>query len=165
MTPTLAAELAMTASFVVCAVVAYLFAVPWGRTVGVRKALVPLLSVHTARHVALQLVSAQQLGAFGISDAGRDEIVYGDVAGMILALVALVAVHLGWRSWRAFTWAFVAATALDLGNALVVGLREELFAMAQNISWLILTFYVPLLWVTLALIVWALIVVGDPNSK
>jgi hypothetical protein len=84
---------------------------------------------------------------------------------MILALVALVAVHLGWRSWRAFTWAFVAVTALDLGNSLVVGLREELFAVAQNLSWLILTFYVPLLWVTLALIVWALIVLLDPNSE
>ena len=80
-------------------------------------------------------------------------------------LVALVAAHQGWRSWRAFAWAFVAATALDLGNALVVGLREELFAMAQNVSWLILTFYVPLLWVTLALVVWDLVVLRDPNSE
>src|SRR5215471_4967673 len=165
MTPTLAAELAMTGSFVVCSVVAYLLAVPWARTVGVRKALVPLLGVHTGRHVALQLLSAQQLGAFGISDAGRDEIIYGDVAGMILALVALVAVHQCWRSWRAFTWAFVAATALDLGNSLVVGLREELFGVAQNVSWLILTFYVPLLWVTLALVVWALIVLRVPKQR
>jgi hypothetical protein len=165
MTPTLAAELAMTASFVVCAVVASLFVVPWARTVGGRRALVPLLGVHIGRHIALQLLSAQQLGGFGISDAGRDEIMYGDVAGMILALVALVAAHQGWRLWRAFAWAFVAATALDLGNALVVGLREELFAMAQNVSWLILTFYVPLLWVTLALVVWDLVVLRDPNSE
>src|SRR5262245_51657842 len=163
MTPTLAAELAMTASFMVCVVVAHLFAVPWARAVGVRKALVPLLGVHTGRHVALQLWSAQQLGAFGISDAGRDQIISGDVIGTILALVALVAVHRCWRSWRAFTWAFVAATLLDLGNALVVGVREDLFGVAQNVSWLILTFYVPLLWVTLALVVWALIVLRDPK--
>src|SRR5262245_9103669 len=165
MTPTLAAELAMTGSFVVCAVVAYLFVVPWARTVGGREALVPLLGVHTGRHVALQLLSAQQLGAFGISEAGRDEIIYGDGAGMILAVVAAVAVHQCWRSWRTFTWAFVAATAVDLGNSLVVGLREELFGVAQNVSWLILTFYVPLLWVTLALVVWGLIVLRDPNSE
>src|SRR5262249_43009627 len=165
MTPPLAAELAMMASFVVCAVVAFLVVVPWARTVGRRKALAPLLGVHTGRHVALQLLSAQQLGAFGISNAGRDEIIYGDVAGMILALVALVAVHQGWKSWRALTWAFVAATALDLGNSLVVGLREELFGVAQNVSWLILTFYVPLLWVTLSLVFLGLIVLRDPNSE
>ena len=165
MTPTLAAELAMTGSFLVCVIVGYLFLVPWARTVGRRKALVPLLGVHTGRHVALQLLSAQQLGAFRISDAGRDEIIYGDVAGMILALVALVAVHQCWKSWQALTWAFVAATVLDLGNSLVVGLREELFGVAQNVSWLILTFYVPLLWVTLALVVWGLIVLRDPNSE
>ena len=45
----------------------------------------------------------------------------------------------------------------DLGNALVLGLREELFARASGVSWLILTFYVPALWVTIGLVVWQLV--------
>jgi len=44
----------------------------------------------------------------------------------------------------------------DLGNALVVGLREELFERATGVSWLILTFYVPALWLTTALTAWQL---------
>ena len=88
---------------------------------------------------------------------------YGDLAGMVLALLALVAVQRAWSVWRPLTWLFVAETAVDLSNALVVGLREELFASAQNLSWVILTFCVPLLWVTLALIVWALVAVPQPE--
>ena len=68
---------------------------------------------------------------------------------MVLALTALVAVNRGWTMWRPLAWLFVVATVVDLTNALVVGLREELFPQAQNVSWLIPTFYVPLLWVTL----------------
>jgi hypothetical protein len=34
--------------------------------------------------------------------------------------------------------------------------NEQLFATAPAITWLILTFYVPLLWVSLGLIVWQL---------
>jgi hypothetical protein len=49
------------------------------------------------------------------------------------------------------------ATVVDLGNALVLGLREDLFARASGVSWLILTFYVPAFWVTTGLVVWQLL--------
>jgi hypothetical protein len=45
---------------------------------------------------------------------------------------------------------------LDLGNAAVMGIREHLFDKATDVSWLILTFYVPALWVSVALVVWRL---------
>jgi hypothetical protein len=51
---------------------------------------------------------------------------------------------------------FVAATVLDLGNAAVMGIREGLFDKAADVSWLILTFYVPALWVSVVLVAWAL---------
>ncbi len=44
------------------------------------------------RYVALQTVSAQHAW-FPISDAGRDKIIYGDVAGAILAALAIVALR------------------------------------------------------------------------
>lgn len=156
MTPATAAELAMTGSFVLFAVLAWLYLWPWVCEVGAQRALPPLLAVHVFRHVALQLVSANAFG-LPISTAGRDQIVYGDLAGMVLALAALVATARHWSVARLLTWVFVTETALDLGNSLVVGLRESLFDYAQNLSWLIVTFYVPLLWVTLAAVIGVLV--------
>jgi hypothetical protein len=153
---TVAAVAAMSFSFVVGAFAAVAYIAPWLETRPWPQALTPLLAVHLFRHVALQLVSAQRFG-FGISNAGRDGIVYGDLAGLSLALVALAAIRLGLTLWRPLTWLFVLATVADLGNALVVGLREDLFERASGVSWLILTFYVPALWLTTGLVVWQLV--------
>src|SRR5215510_13399573 len=146
----------MSLSFVACVFVAVSYVVPWLKTRPWPQAITPLLAVHLFRHIALQLVSAQRFG-FDISNVGRDEIVYGDVAGMTLALLALAAIRFGSTLWKMLTWLFVLATVVDLGNALVIGLREDLFARASGVSWLILTFYVPVLWVTTGLVVWQLL--------
>ena len=61
------------------------------------------------------------------------------------ALLPLLWVHL---------WLFVVATLVDLGNDTIAGIREQLFATAVGTTWMILIFYVPALWVTLALIAW-----------
>jgi len=153
---TIAAAIAMSASFVAGAFAAVSYVAPWLKTRAWPQAITPLLAVHLFRHVALQLVSAQRFG-FDISNAGRDEIVYGDLAGLSLALVALAAIRLGLTLWKPLTWLFVLATVADLGNALVVGLREDLFERASGVSWLILTFYVPALWLTTGLVVWQLV--------
>lgn len=50
----------------------------------------------------------------------------------------------------------MAATVVDLSNATVQGLREELFAAAEGWSWFIPSFYAPTLWVTVVLVVWPL---------
>ena len=156
MSLTVAAAVAMSISFVVCAFAAVSYVVPWLKARPWPQAITPLLAVHLFRHIALQLVSAQRFG-FDVSNAGRDEIVYGDLAGMTLALLALAAIRFGSMLWKMLTWLFVIATVVDLGNALVVGLREDLFARASGVSWLILTFYVPALWVTTGLVVWQLV--------
>jgi hypothetical protein len=36
------------------------------------------------------------------------------------------------------------------------GIREDLFDKAADVSWLILTFYVPALWVSVVLVAWRL---------
>jgi len=159
---TVAAAVAMLASFAAGTFVAVSYVAPWLRTRPFPQAITPLLAAHLFRHVALQLVSAQRFG-FDISNAGRDEIVYGDLAGMSLALLALAAIRLGWTLWKPVTWLFVLATVADLGNALVLGLREDLFARASGVSWLILTFYVPALWLTTALVVWQLVTRTEPR--
>ena len=139
MTLTAAAAIAMSASFLAGAVVAVSYVAPWLKRNPWPHALTPLLAVHLFRHVALQLFSAQRFG-FAISNAGRNEIAYGDLLGMSLALLSLAAIRFGSAIWRPLTWLFVVATVIDLGNALVVGLREDLFERASGVSWLILTF-------------------------
>jgi hypothetical protein len=93
----------------------------------------------------------------------RDQIVLGDLAGLLLVLLAIAAIRFKWTAWKALTWTFVIATVADLGDALAVGLREDLFARASGVSWLILTFYVPALWLSTGLVVWQLVTRVDPK--
>jgi len=151
-----AAAFAAVLSFVIFAMMAIWYVAPWLGTRPRAEALAPLLWVHAFRHVALQIFSAQQFG-FAVSDGTRDQIAAGDVTGMILAVLAIVALR--WRVRMAallLVWVFVAETVIDLVNSTIAGIREQLFATASGVTWLILTFYVPLLWVSLGLVVWQL---------
>ena len=53
-------------------------------------------------------------------------------------------------------WALVVETTFDLVYTTILGIREQLYATASGLTFLIVTFYVPLLWVSLGLIVWQL---------
>lgn len=150
-----AAALASILSFVLFAIIAVLYVVPWLATKERAEALAPLLWVHAFRHVALQIFSAQKFG-FAVSNEARDQIATGDVAGMVLALLSLIALHYRLRLASVLIWILVVETTFDLVNATIAGIREGLFATASGVTWLILTFYVPLLWVSLGLIAWQL---------
>ena len=153
---TLAAALATTLSYVVFLLGAVWYVAPRIGLLSKENAITALLWVHVFRHVALQLFSAKAAG-FDISDAARDQIVYGDLVGMILAVSSIVLLRYRGRYGLALVWVFVVATVIDLTNAAVAGVSEQLFEQATDVSWLILTFYVPLLWVSLGLIVWQLV--------
>ena len=147
---------AMSLSFVALGLLTVTEVKPRLERLPVERALVPLLWVHAARHIALQLFSAQSNG-FEVSDNVRDQIVYGDLAGMLLAILAITALWQRWRTARLIVWTFVVATILDLANALRGGIVEGLLGKATDVSWLILNFYVPALWVTVGLVVWLLV--------
>ena len=150
-----AAALASLLSFVVFALFAVTNIAPWLAVRQRAEALIPLLWIHAFRHIALQIFAAQKFG-FAVSDAARDQIAAGDVTGMILALIAILALHYRARIASILVWVFVAETVFDLVNATIAGVREQLFATASGVTWLILTFYVQSLWVSLGLIVWQL---------
>src|SRR5262245_9019163 len=155
MTPTLAALLAMTLSFGVMAAAVAWYVAPWLKATDWATGLTALLWVHAFRYVALQIFSAQHSG-FAVSDAGRDQIAYGDVVAALLAVSGIAVLRYWSRLALPILWLFVVAAALDLSNSTVVGMREQLFASASAVTWLILAFYVPLLWISLALLVWQL---------
>src|SRR5215831_16136429 len=143
---------ALAISFILFAAAAIWYAAPWmrGRPLAIAVAL-PLW-VHAFRYVALQIFSAQHFG-FRISDGLANEIAWGDVAGALLALIALWLLRRGSRAAAAVVWVFVVESAVDLINATVGGIRESALGSGFAVTWLILTMYVPLLWVTLALVV------------
>jgi len=152
---TSAAALASLLSFAVFVIAAVWYVAPWLDTLRRADALTLLLWIHAFRHIALQIFSAQGYG-FAVSDTTRDQIAGGDVIGMILAVVTIIALRYRMRLAIVLAWAFVLETAVDLVSSTIAGVREQLFATASGITWIILTFYVPLLWVSLGLVVWQL---------
>ncbi len=151
-----AGVLAMMLSFVALIAAATWYIGPWLSRRSLADALIPLLWVHAFRHVALQILSAQKSG-FAVSDALRDQILYGDLVGMVLALLAIFAVRNRVGLALPLVWVFAAATAVDLVSGSVGGVREGALGVASGVTWVILTFYVPLLYTTLGLIVWQLL--------
>jgi hypothetical protein len=148
--------LAMTLSFAVFIAAATWHVAPWLARRGRVDALIPLLWVHAFRHVALQILSAQKYG-FTVSDALRDEILYGDLVGMVLALVSIFALRNRLSFAVPLVWVFVAATLVDLVSGSIGGMREGALGLASGVTWLILTFYVPLLYTSVGIIVWQLL--------
>ncbi|HKF17204.1 MAG TPA: hypothetical protein VKF14_08470 [Candidatus Dormibacteraeota bacterium] len=156
MSLTAAGLIATGFSFLVLVVLAVWYVGPWMMRRPLAVALAVPLWVHGFRYVALQIFSAQHFG-FGISDTLAKEIAWGDVAGALLALVALWLLRRGSRAAVLVVWVFVVATTLDLLNATVGGIRERALESAFGVTWLILNLYAPLLWITLALVVWRLV--------
>jgi hypothetical protein len=155
MTLTSAAALANVLNLVMFALIAVWYVAPWLVTQRRAEALTPLLWIHAFRDVALQIFSAQKFGLV-VSDGARDQIAAGDVICTILALIAIVALRYRLRMAQLLVWVFVAEGALDLVHTSILGVREQLYESASAVTFLIVAFYVPLLWVSLGLVVWQL---------
>lgn len=156
MSLTAASLLATAISFAVFIAGAAWIVAPWMRRQPLAVALSVPLWIHAFRYVALQVFSAQHFG-FGISNGLGDQIALGDVVGALLALAGLWLLRR--RPGAAFIiiGLFAIETVVDLINATVRGIGENALESAQALPWMILTFYVPLLWVSLALLVWQLV--------
>jgi hypothetical protein len=156
---------AITISFIYCIAAARWYVIPWLRSVARAKALVPLLWVHVARYVALQIYSAQNAG-LPVPDGIRDHIAYGDVLTSLLAFASIALLR--HRAVIAVPVVLVmsAVGILDLFNSTADGIATNMLAHASGLTWLILNFYVPVLWVTHILILWQLIARrGEPLGE
>ena len=149
-------NLAQTISFVAFLLIGIWYVAPWMAAHPLGQALVPMIWVHAFRNVALQLFSAVELQGAQFPTDARDQIAYGDLVGVLLALTALLTIRYAPTFAKPVVWLLVVVSVVDLGNALVVGIIEDLLQEAFGVSWLILAFYVPALWVSLGLIVWQL---------
>ena len=154
-----AGVLATAFTFVVAVVAVLMYFVPWAR-IRPAAALTALLWLQVPRYVALQIFSAREFG-FHIPLSMAREIAWGDVAGAVLAFLAILALRYRRRvAWVAL-WALVIETLIDLVNATIQGIQNRAYDTAHAVTWIILTFYTPVLWVSLVGIIWLLVVRGD----
>jgi hypothetical protein len=155
MSLTLAAALATALNFGVFTLIAVWYVAPWLQSQQRATALSALIWVQVFRDIALQIFSAQRFG-FAVSDPTRDMIALGDVAGALLALISLLALRYRPRIAPFLVWLLVLETVADLLYGTVAGLQEQIFEKALGITFIILAFYVPVLWVSLGLTIWQL---------
>jgi hypothetical protein len=153
---TTAAYVASALSFIFGVAAANWYAAPWLRSRGRATALIPLLWIHAPRYVAFQIFSAKAAG-FDVPDDIRNRIAYGDALSAVLAFAAVAALHYRTPIGVALAWLLSAVGIFDLLMAMVGGIQANLFAKAAGVTWLILTFYVPVLWVSHGLIIWQLV--------
>ena len=155
MSPAAASSLATGLAFAWAALFSIWYVVPWMRQHPVTVALTACLWVHALRIVALQIFSARAAG-FHVSVGTARAIAYGDVAAGCLAVVGVWLLRRRSRAVVPFLWLFIVVAAADLVNATVLGVREKATDTATDLTWLILSVYVPILWATLALAAWQL---------
>jgi hypothetical protein len=142
-------------SLIVMAAVARWHIIPWLDRRARADALIALLWVHVFRYVALQIFSAQHDG-FPISDGGAMEIVVGDVAGAVIAFIAITLLRRRARLGILLAWLLAAETAYDTVANIHGGVQEHLMGAASGVTWMILTFFVPAVVVSGVLIAWQL---------
>jgi hypothetical protein len=142
-------------SLIVLIAIARWYVVPWLNSRPRADALIALLWVHVFRYVALQVFSAQHDG-FPISDGGAMEIVVGDVAGAVIAFVAIALLRRRVRLTIPLVWLLAAETAYDTVTNIHGGIQEHLMGAASGVTWLILVFFVPMVVVSGVLMVWQL---------
>ena len=119
------------------------YIIPWLNGQTRADALTALLWVHVFRYVALQVFSAQHTG-FPISDGGAMEIVVGDVAGAVIAFIAIALLRRRARLAIPLAWLLAAETAYDTVSNIHGGVQEHLMGAASAAMIGLLLFFLPI---------------------
>jgi hypothetical protein len=147
---------AMLGSLIVFALIARWYLVPQLRQMSAFNAITVLLWVHVPRYVTLILFSAQHEG-YPISNSAALEAVVGDVAGALLALLAIAVLPRLPKLGYWLSWAVVTETTADIVVGIIRKAHEPLWGKASGVTWLILDVYIPFILTCLPLLVWQLV--------
>jgi len=154
MPPDQLATLVQFASIVVYALIALWYVVPWLRKQVRAEALIGLAWFHIFRYSSPNIFLAQREG-YPISDVAAFEIMIGDLIGAAIAFVAIILLRRRARLGVVFSWLPVIETITDF----VVGARERAIAPRAGPTgawWLILSFFAPMILISLPLMIWQL---------
>jgi hypothetical protein len=146
----------MLGSLGVFTLIARWYLVPWLKQMSAFNALTALLWVHVPRYVTLILFSAQQQG-YPISNQAALEAVVGDVAGAVLALVAIAVLPRLPKLGYWVSWILVLETTADIVVGIIRKTHEPLWGKASGVTWLILDVYIPFILICLPLLTWQLL--------
>lgn len=139
-------------SMIVFTAVARWYVVPWLKNRTRADALIALLWVQVFRYVALQVFSAQRDG-FPVSNSGAMEIVIGDVAGAVIAFATIALLRYRVRLGIPLAWLLVLETVYDTITNIQGGVHEQLMGAASGVTWMVLTYFVPMVVVSCALLI------------
>ncbi len=156
MAPVAAFSVEFTLSLLSFALLARRYVIPWLAAAATERALAPLLWVHAFRYAPLALFAPGQADPRIPADVVAT-VAYGDLASALLALAALVALDRWTAGARRLVWLFSIVGTADLIIATARAAAGQMFQFYIGWSWYLLTFYVPLLVVSQALIVHQLV--------
>ena len=114
-------------------------------------ALVPLLLIQTLRTLGLTLI-VPAVADPSVPRSFSVPLAYGDLIAAALAFVAIAALRLRWSFAVPLVWLFSVEGTVDLLNAIVQGIGVGATQYQLGAAWFIPTYFVPLLWVSQALI-------------
>jgi hypothetical protein len=111
-----------------------------------RTVLVPILILHSFRHLGLMFLSPGAVYP-GMPPEFANPAAYGDLLAAVLALAAIAALTAGARIGKALVWIFNLEGSVDLAAAIVLGTTHGADKFMGAAYW-IPTFWVPALLVT-----------------
>src|SRR5437762_14180546 len=86
---------------------------------GPKAVLLPILLLHSFRHLGLMFLAPGATYA-GIPMQFANPAAFGDLLAALLALVAIAAVAMNWKTARLLVWIFSVEGTLDLATAIVL---------------------------------------------
>jgi len=149
--------LQMTLSFIVFAIIAKQYFMPWIWKTSVNRVLIGLLLIHAFRYVGLSVFTPGQVAAAVPNDFAL-ELAYGDVATAVLAIISILLLTAGKKFMGyGFAWLTSIVGVVDLVNVNVNAILIEAMQYELGAVWNVATFVVPLLIVSHYLIIWVLL--------
>jgi hypothetical protein len=127
-------------------VAAKLYVFPRLQELKPRIVLIPILLLHSLRHLGLMFLAPGATYA-GIPAQFAYPAAFGDLLAALLALGALAAITLNWKSARFLVWIFAIEGTLDLAAAITLATIYKAAAFMGAAYW-IPAFWVPALLVT-----------------
>lgn len=155
MTTTGVFALELISSILIFALAGWWWAWPRLKAMRLNDALSLLLLVHLFRTMGISLMVRE--AGIDMPATAAQEIGYGDLVAALLALISIIALRYRPAIALPIVWLFSVVGMVDLVNAQIVGVQFNLLQHTLGPGWYIVTYYVPLLWVTHVLIVLLLV--------
>jgi len=133
-------------SFLVFGLLAWWFVWPWLKSVNRTTAFTALTFVHALRPIGATVLVASVAGTALPRDFA-EAVAYGDLVTSVLAIVTLVALRVRLGSAIALVWLTNIVGFVDLLNALIGGIRNDIARLGMGSFWYVVTILVPILWI------------------